>query len=136
MKISTKYMSGVIIVILVVIIIYQLVESLMWYSGTKIYFSAFSALLVGSAIGYYISNSLAKKFTELKNTAENISRGDFTKYADLSGDGLFADETADIASSINMMLDNLMKLARHITKTSMKVLQSSLNLYKLSDQVS
>jgi methyl-accepting chemotaxis protein len=129
-------MLGVIIVILVVLSVYLSVESLAWYGKVKIYFAVFSALLIGSAIGYYISRSLSKNFAELKRTAKNISNGNFSKDTDILTEGHFADETADIAISINLMLDSLRELANHITGTSSKVLQSSVNLYKLSDQVS
>jgi methyl-accepting chemotaxis protein len=133
MKISTKYMLGVIVVILVVLSVHLSIESLHWHG--KIYLAIFSALLVGSTIGYFISTSLSKNFAELKKTAKNISNGDFSKNANIDTTGHFVDETADIATSINLMLDSLRSLANHITETSTQVLQSSINLYKLSDQV-
>lgn len=135
MKISTKYMVGVIVVILVVTLVYLSIESVPWFGGTKIYIAVFTALLIGSSIGYYVSRSLSKNFNELRVTAEKISNGDFTQKAKIPLDVYFADETADIAESINLMLNNLRDFALHITDTSLKVLQSSLNLYKLSDQI-
>ncbi|MFC1856018.1 methyl-accepting chemotaxis protein [Thermodesulfobacteriota bacterium] len=136
MKISTKYIAGVIIVILVVLSVYLSIESIKWYGKSKIFLAIFTALLVGSAIGYQISKSLSKNFSELKTAAKNISDGDFSQNVNIKTEGYFVDETADIAISINMMLESLRGLANHLTDTSVRVLKSSLNLYKLSDQVS
>ncbi len=141
MKVSTKFMLGIIVVILVVILVYFSVDSILseralkWLGKGQFILSISLALLIGSGIGYWISKTLSKNFTELKMTAEKISNGDLTHYSNVKTTGRFTDETADISRAINKMLDSLTELTRHISDTAMKVLQSSLNMYKLSDQV-
>ncbi|MEI8355213.1 MAG: methyl-accepting chemotaxis protein, partial [Deltaproteobacteria bacterium] len=85
------------------------------------------ALTIGLILGWIFSKSFTRNILSLTESADCISRGDLTRTAAL-GSTRFPDETYDISSSINKMVENLRELVRYIREIAEKVSESARTL--------
>ncbi len=69
--------------------------------------SVFVALGVGGCLGFAISRSLGQRFQDLRDATERIRSGDLTVELSRSKPSLVADETDDLAASVQDMLERL-----------------------------
>lgn len=82
------------------------------------------ALTIGLILGWLFSKSFTANIEKLTGSAESISRGDLTRDVIISPSRI-PDETHELAALINLMLQNLRELVRHIKKTSGQLSESS-----------
>ncbi|HVP29604.1 MAG TPA: methyl-accepting chemotaxis protein [Myxococcota bacterium] len=81
----------------------------------------FVALLVGAGLGYWLSRSLTRSFQGLLGATERISRGDLGARLTIDASPRFADETHDLARSVQGMLASLRELVGHVQRTAEQV---------------
>jgi methyl-accepting chemotaxis protein len=79
----------------------------------------FVALLFGAGIGFW--RSLTKNFQVLLGATERISRGDLGARLAVAEEPRFADETHDLARSVQGMLASLRELVGHVQRTAEQV---------------
>lgn len=85
------------------------------------------AMTCGLILGWIFSKSFTKNISELTSSTEAISQGDLTREITLKK-SFFADETHDIALSVNSMAGGLREIVRHIRLISHKIADSSKTL--------
>lgn len=78
----------------------------------------FAALGAGAVLGFFLSRTLARSFTALRNATERISHGDLTTRIDVDPSTRFPDETSELASSVCGMLESLRELVGHVQRTA------------------
>ena len=82
------------------------------------------ALTIGLILGWLFSKGFTANIGRLTASAESISRGDLTRDV-LIRPSRIPDESHELASLINLMLQNLRELVRHIKKTSGQLSESA-----------
>src|ERR1039457_1790889 len=85
------------------------------------------AMTCGLILGWLFSKSFTKNITELTSSTEAISQGDLTREITLKKT-FFADETHDIALSVNSMAESLREIVRQIRQISHNIADSSKTL--------
>jgi methyl-accepting chemotaxis protein len=90
--------------------------------------SPFVALGAGTGVGYFLSLHITNTFQKLRRATEQISRGNLTTRIDVEVPR-FADETDDLARSIQAMARSLRELVGHVQSTAERV---SLAAHELS----
>jgi methyl-accepting chemotaxis protein len=85
------------------------------------------AMTCGLILGWLFSRGFTRNISTLTSSTEAISQGDLTENIDL-GSSRFPDETRDMASSINRMVESLRDIVRHIREISGKIDESSKTL--------
>jgi len=80
------------------------------------------AVIVASAMSYYLANNIKKRLTILLNTANRVSEGDLTSEPIIDESG---DEIGKIAIAMNTMSTSLNKLIKDINNVSSSVASSS-----------
>ena len=115
--IGYKFIIGFVIVVAAVAFSPRLVV-LMGYSQEISGIMGYAlALTTGLILGWLFSKRFTANIGRLTASAESISRGDLTRDVIIRPSRI-PDETHELASLINLMLQNLRELVRHIKKTS------------------
>jgi methyl-accepting chemotaxis protein len=70
----------------------------------------FVALGVGGVIGFFLSRTLTRAFSSLRNATDHIRRGDLTALGEAARPPRFPDETWDLTCSIQSMVGSLREL--------------------------
>ncbi len=82
------------------------------------------AMTIGLILGWLFSKGFTANIEILTDSAESISRGDLTRDVIIRPSRI-PDESHDLAQLINLMLQNLRELVRHIKKTSGQLTESA-----------
>jgi methyl-accepting chemotaxis protein len=115
--IGYKFIIGFIVVVASVAFSPKLVSAL-GYSAEMSGILAYAvAMTCGLVLGWLFSKSFTSNIERLAESAESISRGDLTRDVVIRK-SIIPDETHELAGLINLMVQNLRELVRHIKKTS------------------
>jgi len=95
---------------------------------TAIYF------VVACVIGYILTRRTANDLKELAQNSKKISSGDLTRSIRLHP-RRYADESTDLADSINQMLANLRELVGHTQRTAINIADSAKHLSSTAEQM-
>lgn len=126
-QIGYKFILGFLAVVAAVAFVPQWVKVLGYSPEITQILSYVVALTLGLVLGSFFSKSFTRNISSLRASAEAISDGDLTRTVELPS-LRFPDETHDLASSINRMLESLKVLVHRIRETSEKVSTSSRTL--------
>ena len=125
--IGYKFILGFVVVVAVVAFSPRLVEPLGYSSEISVILGYAVALTTGLILGWIFSKGFTANYRILTDSAESISRGDLTRDVDLRPSRIL-DESHDLATLINLMLQNLRDLVRHIKRTSGQLTNSAREL--------
>jgi len=95
----------------------------------------FVALGVGGGLGFVLSRTLARSFTRLLTATERIRQGDLTTQIGVDEGAHFPDETSELASSVQGMLDSLRELVGHVQRTADRVSGAAAELARSAQSV-
>lgn len=115
--IGYKFIIGFVVVVAAVAFSPQLVEPLGYSTEISILLGYVVALTTGLILGWIFSKGFTANFSILTDSAESISRGDLTRDVVIRPSRV-PDESHELATLINLMLQNLRDLIRHIKRTS------------------
>ncbi|OGT98261.1 MAG: chemotaxis protein [Geobacteraceae bacterium GWB2_52_12] len=115
--IGYKFIIGFIVVVAAVAFSPRLVEMLGYSTEISAVLGYVVALTIGLILGSLFSKGFTANFRILTDSAESISRGDLTRDVAVRPSAI-PDESHELASLINLMLQNLRDLVRHIKKSS------------------
>lgn len=115
--IGYKFIIGFVIVVAAVAFSPRLVVLLGYSPEASSVLGYALALTLGLILGWLFSKGFTANIGRLTASAESISRGDLTRDV-LIRPSRIPDESHELASLINLMLQNLRELVRHIKKTS------------------
>lgn len=122
--IGYKFILGFIVVVAAVAFSPELVGQLGYSAEISSILGYAVALTIGLILGWMFSKGFTANIERLTESAESISRGDLTRDVTIRS-SRFPDETHELASLINLMLQSLRELVRHIKKTSGKLTESA-----------
>lgn len=122
--IGYKFILGFIVVVAAVAFSPKLVGLLGYSPAISGILGYVVALTAGLILGWLFSKRFTANIGRLTDAAESISRGDLTRDVALSASRI-PDETHDLASLINLMLQNLRDLVGHIKTTSRQLTDSA-----------
>ncbi|PLX83518.1 MAG: methyl-accepting chemotaxis protein [Desulfuromonas sp.] len=134
-EISYKFIMGFIIVVGSIVLVNVLVPYLGIPADWQQLFTVACAILVGLVLGWVFSKAFTANIRILTEAAERLSHGDLTRNVRLR-ESLLVDETADLAGSLNRVVDSLRELVGYIRSSSVKVAESSQGLSATSQQMS
>ncbi len=122
---SHKFVARSLLVAAAVVVFPLLVEA----TGVPVaaWASAFVALGVGGALGFFLSRELGAKFTRLRGVTERIQAGDLSTHVDLRN-VRFPDETDELAQSVARMLESLRELVEQVQVSSARVAGAAIDL--------
>jgi len=122
--IGYKFIIGFIVVVAAVAFSPKLV-GLLGYSAEASSFLGYAvALTIGLILGWAFSKGFTANIGRLTEAAELISQGDLTRDV-VSRRSRIPDETHELAALINLMLQNLRDLVRHIKSSSGRLSDSA-----------
>lgn len=122
--IGYKFIIGFVVVVAAVAFSPRLVEQLGYSSEISIILGYVVALTIGLILGWIFSKNFTANFEILTVSAESISRGDLTRDVAIRPSQV-PDESHELATLINLMLQNLRDLIRHIKRTSGQLTESA-----------
>lgn len=122
--IGYKFTIGFVVVVAVVAFSPRLVQLLGYSSEISVILGYVVALTIGLILGRFFSKGFTANFGILTDSAESISRGDLTRDVTIRPSP-FPDESHELATLINLMLQNLRDLVRHIKRTSGQLTDST-----------
>lgn len=122
--IGYKFIIGFVVVIAAVAFSPQLVGLLGYSPEVSSILGYVVALTIGLILGWLFSKGFTANFGILTDSAESISRGDLTRDVDIRPSRI-PDESHELAGLINLMLQNLRELVRHIKTTSGQLTESA-----------
>jgi methyl-accepting chemotaxis protein len=122
--IGYKFIIGFVVVVAAVAFSPRLVELVGYSSEISIILGYVVALTTGLILGWIFSKGFTANFRILTDSAESISRGDLTRDVAIRPSRI-PDESHELATLINLMLQNLRDLVRHIKRTSGKLTDSA-----------
>lgn len=125
--IGYKFIIGFIVVVAAVAFSPGLVGLLGYSAEISGVFGYVVAMTVGLILGWLFSKGFTANIRILTDSAESISRGDLTRDITIRPSRL-PDESHELALLINLMLQNLRELVRHIKKTSGQLTESAREL--------
>jgi methyl-accepting chemotaxis protein len=97
--------------------------------------SVFLALLLGAAIGFYLSRDYAHKFQILSRATDNISNGNLAVPVELGPRSRFPDETDELSRSITSMAASLRELVENVQSTGDQVSSAAHELTRSAQQL-
>jgi methyl-accepting chemotaxis protein len=133
-EISYKFIMGFIIVVGSVVALGTLVPHLGIPAEWQQLFSISCALLIGLVLGWFFSKAFTANIRFLREAAERLSQGDLSRYVRLRRT-IFSDETSDLASSLNQVVDSFRELVGTIRSSSFKVAESAQGLSATSQEM-
>ena len=125
--IGYKFIIGFVVVVAVVAFSPRLVELLGYSSEISVLLGYVVALTTGLILGWIFSKGFTANFRILTDSAESISRGDLTRDVAIRSSRI-PDESHELATLINLMLQNLRDLVSHIKRTSGHLTESAREL--------
>ncbi len=132
-SVSYKFIIGFIIVVGSIVLVNLIVPYLGIEAEWQQLFSVACALLIGLLLGWFFSRAFAANVQLLNGAAERLSHGDLSQEVTLKG-GLFPDETADLAESLNQVTASLRELVGYIRTSSLRVAEAAQGLSTTSQQ--
>ncbi len=133
-EISYKFVIGFIFVVASVVLLNLLVPKMDLPEWTHQWITIFGALLVGLIFGWLFSKAFTAKIRILTDGAERLSDGDLSRKVRLHN-GLFSDETEDLANSLNLVVNSLRNLVGQIRSSSVNVNEASLALATTTEEM-
>lgn len=125
-EISYKFVIGFIVVVASVVLLNLLVPKMDIPAWTYQWITIVGALLVGLIFGWIFSKAFTANFKILNDAAERLSDGDLSRKVKLR-QGVFSDETEDLANSLNLVVASLRNLVGQIRTSSVNVNELSLS---------
>ncbi len=122
--IGYKFIIGFVVVVAAVAFSPQLVGPLGYSPEISSILGYVVALTIGLILGWLFSKGFTANFGRLTDSAESISRGDLTRDVTVRPSRI-PDESHELAGLINLMLQNLRELVRHIKRTSGQLTESA-----------
>ena len=122
--IGYKFIIGFVVVVAAVAFSPQLVALLGYSPEISSILGYAVALTIGLILGWLFSKGFTANFGRLTDSAESISRGDLTRDVTVRPSRI-PDESHELAELINLMLQNLRELVRHIKRTSGQLTESA-----------
>jgi methyl-accepting chemotaxis protein len=122
--IGYKFIIGFVVVVAAVAFSPQLVGLLGYTPEISSILGYVVALTIGLILGWLFSKGFTANFGILTDSAESISRGDLTRDVSIRPSRI-PDESHELAGLINLMLQNLRELVRHIKRTSGQLSESA-----------
>ena len=116
--IGYKFIIGFVVVVATVAFSPRLVGLLGYSAEISGILGYVVALTIGLILGWLFSKRFTANIEILTDSAESISRGDLTRDVTIRPSWL-PDESHELASLINLMLQSLRELVRHIKKTGL-----------------
>ncbi|MBW4054380.1 MAG: methyl-accepting chemotaxis protein [Proteobacteria bacterium] len=122
--IGHKFIIGFIVVVAAVAFSPRLVVLLGYSAEISEILGYAVALTIGLILGWLFSKGFTANIGKLTDSAESITRGDLTTDVTIRPSRI-PDESHELASLINLMLQSLRELVRHIKNTSGKLTESA-----------
>ncbi|MEI7817362.1 MAG: methyl-accepting chemotaxis protein [Desulfuromonadales bacterium] len=122
--IGYKFIIGFIVVVAAVAFSPGLVSQLGYSAEISGILGYVVAMTIGLILGWLFSKGFTANIQRLTDSTESISRGDLTREVTIRPSRI-PDETHELAHLINLMLQNLRELVRHIKKTSGQLTESA-----------
>ena len=132
--ISYKFIMGFIIVVGSIVVLNLVVPQLGIPEAWQQLVSVGCAILVGLLLGWGFSKAFTANIRHISEAAERLSDGDLSKPVRLRG-GSFPDETADLAGSLNRMMESLRELVGTIRNSANKVADAAQGLSATSTEM-
>lgn len=133
-EISYKFVIGFIVVVASVVLLNILVPQMQIPEWTHQWITIIGALLVGLIFGWFFSKAFTANIGILTEGAERLSDGDLSRKLRLRK-VLFSDETEDLSTSLNLVVDSLRNLVGQIRNSSVNVNESSLALAATAEEM-
>jgi methyl-accepting chemotaxis protein len=125
--IGYKFILGFIVVVAAVAFVPEVVRGLGYAPELTNILTYAVAMTIGLILGWIFSKSFTRNISRLTASSEAVSQGDLTNDIVVKG-SRFPDETQELATSINRMVESLRVLVRHIRGTSARVSESASTL--------
>ena len=125
--IGHKFIIGFVVVVAAVAFSPQLVSQLGYSKEISTILGYVVALTIGLILGWLFSKGFTANIQILTDSAESISRGDLTRDVTINPSRI-PDESHELAGLINLMLQSLRELVRHIKSTSAQLTESALKI--------
>jgi methyl-accepting chemotaxis protein len=122
--IGYKFILGFVVVVAAVAFCPQLVGLLGYSAEISSVLGYVVAMTIGLILGWLFSKGFTANISRLTDSAESISRGDLSRDVTLRL-SRFPDESHELATLINLMLQSLRDLVSHIKKTSVQLTNSA-----------
>ncbi len=122
--IGYKFIIGFVVVVAAVAFSPQMVALLGYSPEISRVLGYVVALTIGLILGWLFSKGFTANIEILTDSAESISRGDLTRDVSIRPSRI-PDESHELADLINLMLQSLRELVRHIKKTSGQLTESA-----------
>lgn len=133
-EISYKFIIGFFIVVGSVVLLNLIVPLFGLTAVSQQAVTIIGALLVGLIFGWLFSKAFTANIGILKESAERLSDGDLSRKVRLRK-GMFSDETEDLSTSLNLVVDSLRNLVGQIRGSSVNVNDSSLALATTAEEM-
>jgi len=122
--IGYKFIIGFVVVVAAVAFSPQLVGLLGYSPEISSILGYVVAMTIGLILGWLFSKGFTANIGRLADSAESISHGDLTGDVTIRQSWI-PDESHELAGLINLMLQNLRELVRHIKRTSGQLTESA-----------
>lgn len=122
--IGYKFILGIVLVVAAVAFSPAMVVALGYSQEMTTILAYIVALTTGLILGWLLTKGLSKNIGRITESVEAISGGDLSSDLDIRSK-MFPDETVGIASSINIMTENLRNLVSQIRSASGHVSESA-----------
>ena len=122
--IGYKFIIGFVVVVAAVAFSPKIAGLLGYSEEISGIFGYVLAMTVGLILGWLFSKGFTANIGRLTDSAESIGRGDLTRDV-IVRPSWIPDESHELAELINLMLQNLRDLVRHIKKTSGQLSESA-----------
>lgn len=131
---SHKFIVGIIVVVASTLMLNRMVPRLGLPEYLEQPVVTSGALLIGLVFGWFFSKAFTANIDILTNGAERLSTGDLSRKIRLRK-GISTDETEDLATSLNLVVDSLRNLVGQIRTSSLKVNESSQGLSATAEEM-
>jgi len=133
-EITYKFVAGFIIVVGSVVFLNLLVPSLGIPEEMQQLVAVACAILVGLVLGWFFSRAFTANIRHLREAAERLSHGDLSEPVSLARSS-FPDETADLAASLNLVVESLRELVGTIRASAVMAAESAHGLSATSEEM-
>ena len=122
--IGYKFILGFVVVVAAVAFVPFLVNLIGYPPEVTNVLAYVVAMTIGLILGWLVTRSLSRNIAEITTSTEAISQGDLTREVAVPASS-FPDETREMALAVNLMVESLRGLVRHIRDTSTRVAESA-----------